>query len=361
MAGIPKTMTAAYLPGDGTVELKETKVPEPGHGEVLIKIKASAICGSDIKFIYRRKSHPFDLGPDFVGYQDVVCGHEPCGVIAKCGPGMRRFAEGDRVVVYHISGCGVCNDCRRGYMICCLSKWRRAYGWQRDGGMAPYLLAEEKDLVPLPEQLSFVDGAQTACGFGTVYEALEKIGVSGNDAVLVTGLGPVGMAAAMLARAMGASKIIGADVSPERLSLAESKKLIDIPVTSGANALAEIKKATGGNGCEKTVDCSGSPAGRLLAIQATRKWGRNVMVGEDSEVTFRPSADLMHDHKEIYGSWVTSTWRMEELVERMVRWNIHPDALITNRLPLEKAGEGFAMMAEGKCGKVAICFDDQGK
>ena len=75
--------------------------------------------------------------------------------------------------------------------------------------MAPYILAEEKDLIPLPEPLTYKDGAQVACGFGTVYEAIEKIGVSGNHTVLVTGLGPVGLAALMLARAMGADKLIG--------------------------------------------------------------------------------------------------------------------------------------------------------
>lgn len=109
--------------------------------------------------------------------------------------------------MYHISGCGVCNDCRRGYMISCTSEFRRAYGWQRDGGMAEYLLAEEKDLVLLPDSLTYTDGAQVACGFGTVYEGLEKIGISGNDAVLVVGLGPVGLAACMLAKAMGRKRL----------------------------------------------------------------------------------------------------------------------------------------------------------
>ena len=137
-------MKAAYLPGNSTVVLKDVEIPEPGHGEVLIKMKSSTICGSDIRAIYREHT---GKGPE--GYQDKICGHEPCGQIVKCGPGLRRFKEGDRVIVYHISGCGVCNDCRRGYMISCTSPYRRAYGWQRDGGMAEYLLAEEKDLVLL--------------------------------------------------------------------------------------------------------------------------------------------------------------------------------------------------------------------
>ena len=102
---------------------------------------------------------------------------------------LRRFHKGDRVIVYHISGCGLCYDCRRGYAISCTSEHRQAYGWQRNGGMAPYLLAEEKDLIPLPDELTYVDGAQVACGFGTVYEALEKITIGGDDTVLIVGLG----------------------------------------------------------------------------------------------------------------------------------------------------------------------------
>jgi len=171
-----KTMRGAYLPGNSTVELREVPVPTPGHGEVLLRMKASTICGSDIRCIYHEH---LGRGPE--GYQGVIAGHEPAGQIVEVGPGCRRFKEGDRVIVYHISGCGVCNDCRRGYMISCTSeRYRRAYGWQRDGGMADYLIAEEKDLIALPDDLSYADGAQVACGFGTVYEGLEKIGISGS-------------------------------------------------------------------------------------------------------------------------------------------------------------------------------------
>ena len=107
-------MTGAYLPGNSTVELREVPDPHPGHGEVLLRMKASTICGSDIRCIYHEH-----LGKGPEGYQGVIAGHEPCGQIIETGPGCRRFREGDRVIVYHISGCGVCNDCRRGYMISC--------------------------------------------------------------------------------------------------------------------------------------------------------------------------------------------------------------------------------------------------
>src|SRR5208337_3966861 len=265
---IATTMQGAYLPGDSTTVLKEVAVPEPGHGEVLLRMKASTICGSDIRCIYHEH-----LGKGPEGYQGVIAGHEPCGRIVKVGPGCRRFGVGDRVIVYHISGCGVCNDCRRGYMISCTSeKYRRAYGWQRDGGMAEYMLAEEKDLIALPRELSYADGAQVACGFGTVYEGLRKVGISGDDAVLITGLGPVGLAAGALCRKLGAHRIIGIDVVEERMRLALALDLCDEALKSGPDNVAEVRSLTGGRGVERAIDCSANDSARATAIRATRKW-----------------------------------------------------------------------------------------
>jgi threonine dehydrogenase-like Zn-dependent dehydrogenase len=349
------TMRGAYLPGNSTVELREVKIPEVGHGEVLLRMKASTICGSDIRCIYHEH-----LGKGPEGYQGVIAGHEPAGQVARVGPGCRRFREGDRVIVYHISGCGVCNDCRRGYMISCTSEqYRRAYGWQRDGGMADYLLAEEKDLLHLPGELSFADGAQVACGFGTVYEGLQKVGIGGDHDVFITGMGPVGLATAALCRKLGAQRIIGSDVLPERLDLATRLNLCDVVLRAGPDNVSQVRDLTGGHGVERAIDCSANDEARATAIRATRKWGRIVFLGEGGGVSFNPSPDIIHDQKTIYGSWVTSTWLMEELVERLVRWNLHPADLITHRFALDDVGRAYELMSSGRCGKVAVCFDEE--
>ena len=354
-SNLPTKMRGAVLPGDSTTQLREYPVPRPGHGEVLLRVKASTICGSDIRCIYHEH-----LGKGPEGYQGVIAGHESSGQVVAAGPGCRQFTPGDRAIVYHISGCGLCNDCRRGYMISCTHPTlRRAYGWQRDGGMAEYMLAEEKDLVQLPASLSYADGAQVACGFGTVYEGLEKIGISGNDAVLITGLGPVGLAAAALCRKLGAERILGVDAIEERLRIAREMKLCDEVLVAGPDNEAEVRKLTGGCGVERAVECSAHPAARAMAIRATRKWGRMVMIGEGGRMEMNPSPDMIHDQKTLYGSWVTSTWRMMELVDRLVRWNLHPADLITHRFPLEKVDEAYSLMASGKCGKVAVCFDEE--
>lgn len=346
-------MKGAVLPGNSTVELRDFEIPKPGYGQVLIQTKASTICGSDIRCIYREH---VGKGPEAY-IPGTIAGHEPCGLIMEEGQGLKRFKKGDRVIVYHISGCGVCHDCRKGYYISCKSPHRKAYGWQRNGGMAPYILAEEKDLILLPDELTYKDGAQVACGFGTVYEAIEKIGVSGNDAVLVTGLGPVGLAALMLAKSMGANKLIGVEMNETRIETAKRLGLADEVIVPGPDALQQILNATGGHGVERAIDASASDAGRQLAIRATRDWGRIAFVGEGGSCTFAPSPDIIHGQKTIYGSWVTSLWKMEELTERLVRWGIHPEDLITHEFPLEKAGEAYALMASGNCGKVAVTFE----
>jgi threonine dehydrogenase-like Zn-dependent dehydrogenase len=352
-----RKMLGAILPGNSTVEMKEFDIPNPGHGEVIIKMKSSTICGSDIRCIYHEH-----LGKGPEGYQSgMIAGHEPCGQIIETGPGCRRFKTGDRVIVYHISGCGVCNDCRRGYMISCTSEYRRAYGWQRDGGMAEYMLAEEKDLVYLPDELSYSDGAQVACGFGTVYEGLEKIGMSGNDDVLITGLGPVGLAAAMLCKAMGAQKIFGIETIDERISLANNLGLFTKVLKASDDNVEHIKDLTSGYGVEKAIDCSANNKARLTCIQAARKWGKIVFLGEGGTCEFQPSRDIIHDQKTIYGSWVTNIWRMEELTERLVRWNLKPELLITHRFTLDKSDKAYDLMASGKCGKVAVVFDEEVK
>jgi len=172
------------------------------------------------------------------------------------------------VVVYHISGCGQCDDCRRGYQISCTSAGRAAYGWQRNGGHADLLLAEERDLLVLPDELTFVDGACVACGFGTAYEALCRLDVSGRDRLLVVGLGPVGNAAALMGKAMGATTVVGVDVSPERRQLAVDLGAVDVAVPAGDDdQLGELL----GDGAEAAIDCSGNGIGQLAALKHTRR------------------------------------------------------------------------------------------
>ena len=355
---IPSKMTGVVLPGNSTVELREYDVPEPGHGQVLLKMGASSICGSDIRAIYREH-----LGKGPEGYNGVIAGHEPSGQIVKLGPGCRARKPGDRVTIYHISGCGCCEDCMHGYQISCHNHdYRKAYGWQRNGGHSEYMLADEVDCIPLPDNLTFIDGAFMACGFGTAWESLTRMNVNGRDRLLITGLGPVGIAAAQLARVLGVNEIIGVDLSPGRLDFArqlEFRKgipLIDHIVQSGSGALPAIKELTKGKGCEVSIDCSGAAPARLLALQGTRQWGRCGFVGEGGKVEFDVSPYLIHEQITLFGSWVTSRKHLSDLSEILGRFDIHPESTAGPRLPLSEASKAYDIADKAQEGKVVIVF-----
>jgi threonine dehydrogenase-like Zn-dependent dehydrogenase len=344
------TMEGVVLPGGRRVEMREYPVPKPGYGQALVRMKASSLCGSDLRAIYREH-----LGKGAEAYQGVIAGHEPCGVIEEVGPGMRRFKVGDRVIMYHIAGCGMCDECRAGWMIGCMSPERAAYGWQRDGGHASYLLAEERTLVALPDALSYLDGAMVACGLGTAYAGCQRADVSGRDVVLVTGLGPVGLAVAMLSRALGA-RVVGVEAVPERRELAARLGVTDV-VAPGDGALAALHEKTGGHGFEVAIDCSGNAEARHVCLEAAREWGRVVYVGEGGTVAFEPSPLLIHKQLSLYGSWVCSVPQMEELVELLVRWDLHPDRMVTHRFALDQAREAYETFDSGRTGKVAIVWE----
>lgn len=350
-SGVPEVMRGVRLPGGSQVEHVTVPVPVPGPGQVLLAVRASSICGSDIRAIYREH-----LGHGAEAYRGVIAGHEPCGEVVAVGPGCRRLAVGDRVVVYHIVGCGQCQECRRGYEIGCTDPSRQAYGWQRDGGHADYLLAQERSCLALPEKLSFVDGALISCGFGTAWEALQRIGVSGADTVLITGLGPVGLAAAMLSRALGCRTVFGIDPVEDRSRLALELGLIEEALPAGEGALERIAELTNEAGCTATMDCSGAAAGRSLAVRATSRWGRCAFVGEGGEVTLDVSQQLIHKQVTLIGSWVTSVPRMVELIGLLSTLDLHPEKIVTHRFGLDDAAAAYEIADGGSTGKVCIVW-----
>ncbi|WP_020420848.1 zinc-binding dehydrogenase [Amycolatopsis sp. ATCC 39116] len=336
-------MRGVYLPGNSTAVLRDLPVPEPGHGQVLVEVGASGICGSDIGYIYHE--HKGHRGVDGPAYRGVVAGHEPSGRIVAAGPGCRRFGVDDRVIVYHIAGCGVCDNCRRGYLISCTGPQRQAYGWQRDGGHAHYVLAEESTCVPLPDELSYVDGALIACGFGTAYEGLRRIRVNGDGDLLVVGLGPVGLAAGMIGKGMGARRIVGVEPSPQRREWAAGLDVFDEVVTPDAEVAPVF--AT-------TIDCSGSRAGRGTAIAGAAEWGRVSLVGEGGTLETEVSDALLHKQLTLYASWVTSVPAMSELAVNLARWGLRPERVVSDRFPLGEADKAYALAAGASAGKVVL-------
>ncbi len=346
-----KKMKGAVLPGNETAILMEFNIPKPGNGQVLIKIMASGICGSDISYIWR--GHKSFEGMDGPAYKGVISGHEPAGLVIQIGDGVSRINVGDRVLVYHIAGCGQCVNCRSGYDISCHGP-HAAYGWQRNGGHSEYVLAEERSVIPLPQSLSFEDGALVSCGFGTAYEGLLRAQVNGSDTLFISGIGPVGLAVAMLGKAMGVRRIVGSDISEARLNLASNLRLISAGVLNSENTVSEAIKANNGNHFSVSVDCSGSRLGRTNALRATAEWGRVALLGEGNDLLIDVSDTLLHRHMTIHASWVTSIPRMEQLTHHLVNWDIHPDLIITDRFTLKDIDTAYKLAGSGQSGKICI-------
>ena len=185
-------MRGVVFLGERKLELQEFPDPTPGPGEVVLAIKASGMCGSDLHPYRAVGNAAAALGLGAGG--PVIAGHEPCGVVAAVGAGVAAdFAPvGARVMNHHYKGCGRCKHCRVGWSQLCRNGIT-VYGMTGHGGHAPFMKVPAFTLVPLPDELSFEEGAAISCGTGTAYGALKRLDVSGRDTLAVFGQGPVGL------------------------------------------------------------------------------------------------------------------------------------------------------------------------
>ena len=204
--------------GERKLQLAEFSDPVPGAREVIVEIKASGMCGSDLKF-YRAAGGTVALGLGKTS-GPVIAGHEPCGIVAALGANVTERAAriGARVMVHHYAGCGACPHCLTGWSQMCV-EGSVVYGVTGHGAHAPYMKVPAHTLVPLPDELSFATGAAISCGTGTAYQALRRMQLRGHT-IAIVGQGPVGLSATQLAAAMGA-RVIALDVSEQRLARAK--------------------------------------------------------------------------------------------------------------------------------------------
>ncbi|HEX5500318.1 MAG TPA: alcohol dehydrogenase catalytic domain-containing protein, partial [Thermomicrobiales bacterium] len=208
-------MKAVLFPGDRQVVVVERPRPEPGPGEVVIALRASAICRSDMSLYYGKPI----VGGEATGSGQIVPGHEPAGEVIAVGPGVTSVKTGDRVAAYLAIGCGHCEWCQRGYYFLCPG-WK-CLGFDVNGGDADYMLLPAANCLPLPDDISYEVGAVMTDMIGTQYDAQRRLNVSGATTVAIFGLGPMGGAGVLVAKARGA-RVIALDILDSRLELAKS-------------------------------------------------------------------------------------------------------------------------------------------
>ena len=334
--------------GDRKLELREFPDPEPGPGEVVLAIKASGMCGSDL--------HPYRAVGDAAsalglggGGGPVIAGHEPCGTVSAVGAGVDRGLVGQRVMNHHYRGCGRCRHCRGGWSQLCRAGIV-VYGVTGHGGHAPLMKVPASTLVPLPEALTFEEGAAVSCGTGTAYGALKRLDASGRDTLAVFGQGPVGLSATLLGRAMGA-RVIAVDISPERLALARDLGAEHVIDARGADPVKAIHDLTGGEGAECTMDCTGSPDARVAAVRSAGTWGRVAFVGEGNNVTLEVSRDLLRRQLTLHASWTFSGLGQEECARFIADRRLPLGRLLTHRWRLDQAEEAYRLVDTQTTGK----------
>src|SRR5881296_2323522 len=348
-------MRGVVFLGNRKLEIQEFPDPTPGPGEVVLEMKASGMCGSDL--------HPYRAAGNAAaalglggGHGPVVAGHEPCGVIAERGPGVSEAdaPTGQRVMVHHYKGCGRCKHCKVGWAQLC-RQGIVVYGMTGHGGHAAYMTVPAYTLVPLPDSLSFEEGAAISCGTGTAYGALKRLDVSGRDTLAVFGQGPVGLSATLLGRAMGA-RVIAIDVAPERLALAREFGAEHVVNAKDADPVKAIHELTRGEGAETTMDCSGSSEGRLGALQSAGTWGRVAFVGEGGQTTIDISKHMLRRQLTVPASWTFSAVGQEECARFVADRKIPLARLLTHRFRLEQADEAYRLFDTQTTGKGVFVF-----
>lgn len=329
-------MIAVQLMGRGRIELRELPEPAPLQDQVVVQIRASALCGSEL--------HAF-RGPHAL---ENNLGHQAAGIVYAVDQA-RGVRPGDRVALFAETHCGRCVHCRAGDWILCESPQRPA---RYPGDHAEFVCLPESLCLPLPPDISFEAGALLGNGLGTPYHAVRRLGVHALDTVVITGQGPAGLHATLVCKFFGA-RVIAVEPRPARRELAASLGADAALDPMAGDPRQAIRDLTGGRGADKALDCSGTEEGQNLALDSLRRRGRMAFIGENPVATIRPSEQFIRKELEVFGSWYFNASEYDEMVE-VVRRGAPIDRIVTHRFPLHEAQEAFDTFARGSSGAVLL-------
>ena len=342
-------MKAAVLVGTQNIEIKDVPDPKPGPGEVVVRVRACAICGTDLTF--------FMAGPGILGegVDQRIMGHEMCGDIEEVGEGVEGWHAGDRVVVEPTIACLKCHYCANHQYNRCLSG--EFTGIHIDGGFAELAKVPAYQLHKLPDETTYFEGALVeplAVALRGVWHSEMKPG----DTVAVLGAGPIGMLTMLWARAGGAGKIFATEVAESRL--VDAKALADMVLNpSQADVVGEIVSQTDGLGPDIVFECSGNPAAQELAFNLSRKGGCVVILGVGHENVPIPFQQVLTKEITIKGSVAYASLlgngEFPKCIEFLKSGRIDLSPIQTIRISLEDIVEkGFGSLTGGQSGKVLV-------
>ena len=336
-------MKALFFKGNSALEIREYPNPKAGAGEVVIKMKSTGICGSDLQIFTPPETPPF------------IVGHEGAGIIHEVGEGVLDLQVGDRVAIYHHHGCGKCSLCQMGLYMQCTE--RCGLNWHTNGCDSDYFLTEAKFCMKLPDELTFHDGAIIGCAGGTAYSAVKKMALSGRNSFVLFGAGPVGLSILMVAQVYGVKPIV-VDMLEERLEFARqfgADKLIDASKKDTVNAVMEL---TNGKGAERIMIASGSHQAQATAVQCIAANGRIGFVGMGAKENSMDMNHFIRRQVTAVGSYVFPRFDYPEMVDFLTDNNIHYSDMVTRTFKLDEAEEAYRLFAAGANGKFMFGWDD---
>ena len=328
-------MKAALFHGSGKpLEITEVPTPEPGAGEILVKVAACGVCHTDLHYI--------DHGVPTFKAPPMILGHEPSGIVAKVGADVKNFKEGDKVLLPAVLTCGYCVNCRRGRENICDNMIM--FGNHVDGAYAEYVIAPAKDAIPMPDDVPLEEGSIIADAISTPYHAVVIRGqVKAGDNVVVFGCGGVGINAVQVAAAVGAS-VIAVDIVPEKLEMAKKLGAQAVVNASKEERIDKtIKKLTGG-GADVSFEAIGNPKTIQDAFACIRKGGRTVVIGYTHKNVELPASKIMFFEQEIIGSLGCRPVDYPKIIEMARTGKIKLKELVTGRFPLEKINDAFDLL-----------------
>ncbi len=284
-------MKALVYPAWDTLEVREVPPPAPAPGEVLVRVAAAGICGSEIEGFVTRS--PVRTPP-------LIMGHEFCGEVAALGLGVTGVAPGDRVVANSLVTCGRCDCCREGMSHLCPS--RRGFGRDRPGGFAELVAVPETALVPLPDKVSPVQGALVEPLANAVH-AWSLVRERFPETVVVIGAGTIGLMCLQVARAAGAFRLVSVDTNDLRLEVAHSLGAEPVVNPGREDVVAAVREFTRGRGADVMVDAVGTAETRRAAVAATRPGGTVVWIGLHDDTTDLSGHDVVRGERLVTGSY----------------------------------------------------------
>ncbi|SDY40276.1 zinc-dependent dehydrogenase [Eubacterium barkeri] len=347
-------MKAAYFYGVEDVRVEDVPIPEIKSDEILIQVKASAICGTDLR-IYKGGHFKIPAG------SKRVLGHEVAGIIAKCGKNVTDYTIGMRISLPPNVGCGTCPMCLKGLNNMCSNY--EAFGISYDGGFQEYMRVpaeaiRQGNVIPIPDSMSFEEAA-VAEPLSCTYHSYRALKTKPGDTVLIIGAGPIGACHVMINKLAGATKIIVADISDARLS--EIKRYgADYTINSDKKDLKDfIFEQTAGVGADIVITACSVPSIQTLALEVAAPLGRvNFFGGMPSgKEMVTLNTNLIH-YKEltVLGTTGSSLDDFNESLSIAASGKIHIGDLVTARFSIESANEAFAHAVSGKGMKTVFAF-----